>query len=120
MLALVRRSLVAVGAASFALSVGCGFSEYKCKSMQSEAKAKLMALKTVMESVKTEKGAYPKSIDEAKAAGFDATGQYYDFRLGRVDAAAFSAEAVGKDKMAGDVWQVDQTGMPKAVTDKCK
>jgi hypothetical protein len=101
-----------------ASSFGCSFSDFECKSRQSEVKAGLKAIQAGMVASHAEDGRYPRVL---QATGFAPKSDNYDFKVVKADdSTGFLVEATGKGKMVGDRWQIDQLGELTAVADACK
>ena len=92
------------------------FVQFGCRSKQSEAKGNLRSLFVTEESFKGDHNAY--SADLA-ALQFAPHAQRYTYAVTSATPTAFTAEARGKDDMAGDTWTIDQTGVPNNVASKC-
>jgi len=93
------------------------FVKFQCRSKQSEARATLRSLFAAEESFKADHNAY--STDPA-AVGFSPIASRYQFRILEAGPATFRAEAAGIGDMAGDRWEIDQTGEAKNLEGKCQ
>ena len=90
---------------------------YACKSKQSEAKANLKGIAVGERAwFEDEKKGYSKDLKEIGAV---MDSKRYTIAVVDVKPAHFLVRATGKDDMAGDVWEVDEGGTPRAVTDIC-
>jgi len=98
---------------------GCNFSDYKCKSMQAEAKVQLGAMRMTAEMIKAEHDVYPKSMSELKEAGFAPEDGRYDYFY-EATGDSYLLKARGKGEMEGDEWKLETDSDIVAVKDKCK
>lgn len=89
---------------------------YRCRSMQSEAKANLAALLAAEESFREEAERYG-TFDEV---GFVPDAQRYTYEMESLDDLGFVAIARGRGDMDGDLWRISHGHTEaEALLDRC-
>ncbi len=93
------------------------FNRYECRAKQSEAKSNLKSLYIAQSMFQAERSRFG-TLEEI---GFAPAGETlrYEYVLVSHDDTHFVAEARGKDEMTGDLWQIDDTGTPRALQSVC-
>jgi len=92
--------------------------QYKCRSLQTEAKSTLGAIKAAEVSYFAEHKTYTASTSEL---GVSIAAHHYTIELSITGGGkGYKAIAKGdKPETTGDEWSVDESGTLQAVTDKC-
>ena len=90
---------------------------YLCRTKQSEARANLMAIATAQAAWQAEHDKYSANLKELELGGLEI--RRYDYSLVEGTAKTFRARATGREDMAGDVWEIDQTREPKNTANAC-
>jgi Tfp pilus assembly protein PilE len=110
---------LAVAFALAALSLACGFGKYQCKSKQAEMKMSLTEAAAYMQLYRAEHGTYAKTRDELEEAGFSPEETYYEIEIKSATDDTYVIVARGTGDMEGDLWEMDESGQEKPVSDKC-
>jgi hypothetical protein len=92
---------------------------FACRSKQIEAKGGLKGLSTMQEQTMADTKKYAKTLKELDA-DLIVSPKRYGYEMVESTAKHFKVRAIGKDDMAGDVWEVDERGQPENTTNACK
>ena len=112
------RHISSVALAAVLVSVcACSKNDVLCRMRQNDAKVDLERLNEAEAHFREQHGHFATS---AELAFTPPDPEYYDVAIESATADTYRAKAMGKRRLAGDEWSVDQLGNPILESNACR
>jgi hypothetical protein len=95
----------------------CGKNSVMCRMRQNDAKVDLSTLNDAEAKYRETHGHFASAAQLAFTAP---NPEYYDVTVVSSSPDTYQAKAIGKRKLAGDVWTVNQLGHPVSESSACR